>query len=71
MTARDADRDHHSNPDVAFCSACGESITRQQRHFREDLILNRYRTEFKCPACGFHGEVFRHEPGEPDPEVNT
>lgn len=49
------------NPDVQYCPHCGEPLTGEQRHFREDLVLNRYRTEFKCPACDYHGEVFRHE----------
>lgn len=33
-------------PDVEYCPSCGESITQQQRRFYEDLVLNRYRTEF-------------------------
>ena len=49
------------NPDVQNCCHCGDPITGEQRHFKEDLVLNRYRTEFKCPSCGYHGEVFRHE----------
>lgn len=60
-----------SDPDVQFCPHCGESITSAQRHFREDLILDRYRTEFECPACGYHGEVFRHGEGDSDPDVMT
>lgn len=57
--------------DVEYCPCCGESITSQQRAFQEDLVLNRYRTEFECPACGFHGDLFRHEAGDPDPELMT
>lgn len=60
-----------TDPDVQYCPHCGESITSQQRHFREDLVLNRYRTEFRCPACNYHGEVFRHDGGEKNPDVMT
>ena len=57
--------------DVQHCPTCGEAITSHDRVFREDLILDRDRTEVKCPACGFHGEVFRHESGDPNPDVMT
>lgn len=60
-----------SGNDVRYCPACGELIQPEQRIFREDLVLNRYRTEFRCSACGYHGDLFRHEPGDPDPDVMT
>ena len=59
------------NPDVQYCPHCGDPISSHQRHWYDDLVLNRYRTEFECPGCGYHGEVFRHEPGERDPETMT
>lgn len=68
----DTDHSTHSrDPDVQHCPHCGESITTAQRHFREDLVLDRYRTEFKCAVCGYHGEVFRHDVGDKDPDVMT
>lgn len=47
--------------DVKFCPECGEDIPPENTEFGEDLVLNRYRTEFRCGDCGYHGEVFRHE----------
>jgi len=58
-------------PDLEYCPNCGESITSQQRHFQEDLVLDRMRWEFQCAACGYHGELFRHSAGTDNPEVNT
>jgi len=46
--------------DVDFCPNCGENIPDYDREFRADLVLDRYRTEFRCASCGYHGEVFRH-----------
>lgn len=47
--------------DVEFCPNCGEEVPPSCTEWTEDLVLNRYRTEFKCPSCHYHGEVFRHE----------
>lgn len=51
---------HESCVDAQFCPRCGESLPASRTTFTDDLVLNRYRTEFECPECGFHGEVFRH-----------
>jgi predicted RNA-binding Zn-ribbon protein involved in translation (DUF1610 family) len=47
--------------DVTYCPECGEEVPPENTQFREDLVLNRYRTEFECSSCGYHGEVFRHD----------
>lgn len=49
--------------DVNYCPRCGADIGglgNGTANFFEDLVLNRYRTEFACGECGYHGEVFRH-----------
>jgi len=47
--------------DVEYCPACGTELDPRYTEFKEDLVLNRYRTEFECPECKYHGELFRHE----------
>lgn len=59
------------DPDVQYCPHCGESITQRDRRFFEDLVLNRYRTEFRCPACGYKGDVFRHNCGASETDLMT
>lgn len=46
--------------DAEFCPSCGQSLAPDNVEFTDDLVFNIYRTEFVCPRCGFHGEVFRH-----------
>jgi ribosomal protein S27AE len=55
------ERTQVASGDVKFCPECGEDVPPENTEFVEDLVLNRYRTEFKCGDCGYHGEVFRHE----------
>jgi predicted RNA-binding Zn-ribbon protein involved in translation (DUF1610 family) len=52
-----------SGGDVDYCPRCGsemDGIGDGTAQFFEDLILDRYRTEFACNECGYHGEVIRH-----------
>lgn len=59
-------RRHHgeqwSGPpaDVRFCSHCGTDLSASDTAWHQDELLDRYRASFKCPECGYRGEVIRH-----------
>lgn len=50
--------------DVDYCPNCGSKVPETATDFSEDLVLNRYRTHFKCVECWYHGELFRHDMSE-------
>lgn len=52
--------------DVNYCPNCGEEVPDSAQSLTEDLVLNRYRTQFKCVECWYHGELFRHDGGDQD-----
>lgn len=56
----EAEDDADSPVDARYCSSCGEPLSVRDTEMHEDLILDRYRTAFRCPSCGYTGEVIRH-----------
>lgn len=50
--------------DAEYCPSCGEVLFNENREFHDDWMLNAYRTKFRCPHCGFSGEVIRHSHSE-------
>jgi len=60
--AKRAYRQEEALFDAGECQSLARAIyDAVEQEWTEDLVLNRYRTEFRCPGCGYHGEVFRHE----------
>lgn len=55
--------------DAKYCPSCGESLPLQSVQIYADNLLNRYRASFRCPECGYAGEVIR-EGGLEDISLN-
>lgn len=47
--------------DAEYCPSCGESLDEDDSHFWGDELLNIYRIPFGCKACGYRGEIIRHD----------
>lgn len=47
--------------DARYCPHCAEPLAGHNVHFIADELLGRYRAQFRCPDCRYHGEVIRHD----------
>lgn len=47
--------------DAHYCPDCGAEIPETYRNGMVlDELVDRYRSPFQCPECGYRGEVIRH-----------